>query len=291
MLPLLGILGLGMLTTIVPIMCVYFAYVASLVGLVLRRRMATIFIVGIVAVIGLESWVFSIDIALWAPTIIMVIVFWGFTLHTTETLRANNELRIKQDEIQRLATIAERERIARDLHDLLGHTLSLTVLKAELARKLIQGEETAAVKELEDIEAISREALKQVRETIQGYRTVGLMGEIENAKSALTSAGIEQQIEIEDLSLNPRIESALAMLLRESITNVIRHADAKHCDIKLSQIENRLLFSVSDDGNGTIRKEGLGIYGMRERVRELGGIFSIDDSRGVQVNIDLPALS
>lgn len=93
-----------------------------------------------------------------------------FCFHTTETLRATHELRIKQDEIQRLATIAERERIARDRYDLLGHTLSLTILKFNLARKVIGKEEAAAVKELENIESISRGALAQVRETIQGYR-------------------------------------------------------------------------------------------------------------------------
>ncbi len=288
-LPLLGILGLGMLTTVVPIMCVYFAYVASLVGLVLDRQMATISLVGIVAVIGIESWVFGLDIGLWAPTIIMVIVFGGFCLHTTETLRANSQLRIKQEEIQRLATIAERERIARDLHDVLGHTLSLTILKSKLAKKLMTTTETDAVKELEDIESISREALQQVRATIQGYRTVGLTGEVENAKRALEAAGIASDLQIDDFTLNPRIESALTMLLKESITNVIRHADAKHCDVKLSRTNKRLHFSVSDDGNGSVRKEGSGICGMRERVNELGGQLSIDDRRGVQINISLPA--
>jgi len=288
LLPVVGILALGILTKIVPILCIYFAYAASLVGLVFNRQMATISIIGIVAVIGVESWIFGLDAGLWATNIIMVIVFGGFCLHTAETLRANKELRTKQDEIQRLATIAERERIARDLHDVLGHTLSLIILKSKLARKLTNTTETEAVKELQDIESISRDALQQVRTTIQGYRTIGLTGEVENAKQALKAAGITSDLKIDECTLNPRIESALTMLLRESITNVIRHTEAKHCNVKLSRDKDRLLFSVSDDGNGTVRREGSGISGMRERVKELGGQLLINDRGGVRISISLP---
>lgn len=286
--PLVAILGLGMLMPIAPVTSVYYAYVASLAGFTLSRRLALVFILITIFIVGAESWLFNLDIDLWAPTTIMVIVFGGFCFHATQTLRANAELKSRQEEIQRLATIAERERIARDLHDLLGHTLSLTILKAELARKLIPVKPEDTLRELEDIEAICREALTQVRETVEGGRTIGLRGEVESVTKALKSASIEREMSIGEFTLPPKIESAIAMILRESITNVIRHAGAKHCKITLFQDNKQVLLSVDDDGRGSIFREGSGIKGIRDRVKELGGSMSICDSEGVKLNISLP---
>lgn len=286
--PLIAILSLGMLMPIAPVTSVYYAYVASLAGFTLSRRLALVFILITIFVVGMESWLFNLDIDLWAPTIIMVIVFGGFCFHATQTLRANAELKSRQEEVHRIATIAERERIARDLHDLLGHTLSLIILKAELARKLIHVKPEDTERELEDIEAISREALTQVRDTVEGSRTIGLSGEVESVKNALKTANIEKEMSIGDYTLPPKIESAIAMILRESITNVIRHAEAKNCKVTLFQDSKQINLSVDDDGKGSIFREGSGIKGIRDRVKELGGCMSICDTDGVKLNISLP---
>ncbi len=209
-------------------------------------------------------------------------------IHLAEQYRHGQRLQQAQDHAEEMAKIAERERIARDLHDLLGHTLSVIVMKSELASKLADRAPRRAIEEIRDVERVSREALIEVRHAVEGYRQHGLPGEMRNAALALHAAGVTLQTDVAPLALSPRQETTLAFALRESITNVVRHAAATVCRVSLRADGGRLTFVVEDDGRGGTPREGNGLHGMRTRVAEVGGTVSVDGGRGMRVIITLP---
>lgn len=155
----------------------------------------------------------------------------GFNLFYAQKDRADARLRMANSEIARLATIAERERIARDLHDLLGHTLSVITLKAELAGKLIPSQPEQAQEEIAQIESTSRQALSEVRAAVTGYRAKGFMAEIAGAKLALEAAGVRFSFGGDISVLTPLQETVLSLVVREAVTNIIRHANATEAEI------------------------------------------------------------
>lgn len=287
--PVGGMAALGFLT--VPFISsanIFILYASGVIGFLgTAKRSVTALAIMIIAV-ALQSWVLRYGIEYWAPTVVLAVVFGGFCINWTETERTNAKLRIKQEEIERLAKLAERERIARDLHDLLGHTLSLNVLKARLANKLISRDIAKASQEINDIEQISRDALQEVREAVQGYRTVGLAGELENALLALEAADIAGEFSTADIMLEPTQENVLAMVLREAVTNVVRHSGAKRCHVRLSQSETVIRLEVDDDGRGGRFVEGSGLSGMRERLVTSGGELRIVSANGMTVTATLP---
>ena len=146
--------------------------------------------------------------------------------------------------------IAERERIARDLHDLLGHTLSLITLKAELARKLVDRDPQRAKQEMQDVEHTSRAALADVREAISGYRGQGFAAELLRARQTLQTAGITVDCEASQVPLSPAQETVLALALREAVTNVVRHAQAQTCSVRLGRDEQLCTLEIADNGCG-----------------------------------------
>jgi two-component system, NarL family, sensor histidine kinase DesK len=184
--------------------------------------------------------------------------------------RANRKLRLAHEEIEHLAKVAERERIARDLHDVLGHTLSVIILKAELAGKLIDLDPERAKAEIGDVERTSRAALADVRSTIRGYRSHSLEEELKQAKATLETAGVAVKSEEGTVGLTPAQESVVALLVREAVTNVVRHAHARNCQLRLAPMNGNCLLEIEDDGRGGLETEGNGLRGMRERVQALG---------------------
>jgi two-component system sensor histidine kinase DesK len=223
-----------------------------------------------------------------APALVFTIVIGAANIFDAERGRAERRLRRADEEIERLATLAERERIARDLHDLLGHTLSVIVVKSELAARLVEREPERAGAEMHDVERIGREALSEVRAAVAGYRAQGLRGELEGARRALDAAGVEATIEAELPSLPIAAESALAFALREAVTNVVRHAGARHADIRIGVEGSDVVLEVTDDGRGGSESEGAGLTGMRERVAALGGSVRHDGASGTLVRVTLP---
>lgn len=214
----------------------------------------------------------------------------GFSsIQGAERRRYAKWLEQAQEENTRLAAIAERERIARDLHDLLGHTLSVITLKAELAAKLVGRDPARAAQEMRDVERISREATQQVREAVQGYKSRGLQGELAGAKLALEAAGIALEYYAEPVSLSSNQESVLALAVREAVTNVIRHSGAKSCTVRVRQEEGGICLEVKDDGRGGDLREGFGLVGMRARVEALGGTLTLANTNGCGLTIHLPS--
>ena len=224
---------------------------------------------------------------------------WGFislfsfavgagNLFSAQRMRANQKLSLAHEEIEHLAKVAERERIARDLHDVLGHTLSLVVLKSELAGKVLHQDPERARKEIAEVEQIARTALGEVREAIRGYRSEGLAAELHRARATLDAAGVSLDCAATTPKLLPAQESVLSLIVREAVTNIVRHACASHCRISLEQDAARTLLLVEDDGRGGIRSEGTGLRGMRERVASLNGRFQILSEKGTRLEIEVP---
>ncbi|WP_313301185.1 sensor histidine kinase [Stenotrophomonas sp.] len=188
-------------------------------------------------------------------------------------------LQLSQDEVRRLATTAERERIGRDLHDLLGHTLSLITLKLELARKLYDRDDARARQEIGEAEAIAREALAQVRSAVTGIRASDLAGELASARLLLEC----QRVHLQYTPPPPMpvdVERGLALVLREAATNIARHAQATRVQVDFMLEERQLAMQIRDDGRGGVQAEGNGLCGMRERAMALGGQLSLQSPRG-----------
>ncbi|HEX7814659.1 sensor histidine kinase [Dyella sp.] len=202
----------------------------------------------------------------------------------------NAQLRLSHDEVRRLAATAERERIGRDLHDLLGHTLSLITLKLELSRKLFDRDLDAARREMADAEAVARHALAEVRSAVTGIRATDLAAELASSRLLLESGGVHLDYVLPSLTLPVDVERALALILREAATNISRHAQASRAAVSFELRDHRLSVKVSDDGRGDIGEDGNGLCGMRERVRKLGGRLSIQSPKGqgTTLCIDVP---
>jgi two-component system, NarL family, sensor histidine kinase DesK len=172
----------------------------------------------------------------------------------------------------RLAISAERERVARDVHDVLGHSLTVVTVKADLAARLVEADPTRAKAELEDIQRLSRQALAEIRATVGGLRAAPLSTELVAARSALTGAGIEPVLPPDDQGVDPRYRPVVGWVLREAVTNVVRHSGARRCEVQLGA--DRL--AVRDDGRGINgAAEGNGLRGLRERVTGTGGRLTL----------------
>jgi two-component system, NarL family, sensor histidine kinase DesK len=203
--------------------------------------------------------------------------------------RADTKLRMAQEEIEQLAAVAERERIARDLHDVLGHTLSVIVLKAELAGRLIERDPQRAAEEIADVEKTARTALSEVRAAIGGYRSQGLPAEMGLARSTLQSAGVTLACESPLPQLHAAEETVICLAVREAVTNIVRHAQATRCHMRFTiSPDGYHTLLISDDGPHPKLQEGNGLRGMRERVQSLGGRLSITTDPGVTLLIELP---
>ena len=186
-----------------------------------------------------------------------------------------------------LALVAERDRVARDVHDVLGHSLTALSIKAELAGRLIDVDPSRARTELESIQETARQALAEVRSTVGGLRAANLEAELATAPAVLADAGIETRLVGSVADTDPRHRTLLAWVLRESVTNVIRHARASVVSIELSATG----LVVADNGIGLDhggRTEGNGLLGMRERVGAAGGTLRLVSGPGTRVEVVLP---
>jgi two-component system sensor histidine kinase DesK len=267
----------------------FFIYSASMVPFAVETELsAALVIAAVVAVAGLEGWLLHLSHGFTFPAMFLSTFIGGGNIFFAQRTRHIEKLRRAHDEIEHLAKIAERERIARDLHDVLGHTLSLITLKSELAGKLIERDAAQAKKEIHDVEQTARQALADVRQAIGGYRSKGLVEEIKQARSTLETAGVKADVRSMPVTLSATHESVLALVLREAITNVVRHAQARHCLVQLERVNGHCRLEIQDDGRGGSSAEGNGLRGMRERVEALGGIVERDTRRGTRLTIALP---
>ena len=204
------------------------------------------------------------------------------------------ELRSAREELTRLAVSEERLRFARDLHDLLGHSLSLITLKSELAGRLLPAEPAKAATEVHDIEGVARQALSEVREAVAGYRRPTLDEELIGASEMLEAAGITCRIVNEAGVLPNAVDAVLAWVVREGTTNVIRHSRARHCRILLAREGEEVYAEITDDGEGYQGESGgdagSGLSGLYERVANLAGHVEAGSQPdgGFRLHVSLP---
>ncbi|HEX9130694.1 MAG TPA: histidine kinase [Ktedonobacteraceae bacterium] len=212
---------------------------------------------------------------------------------------ALRNLHATREELARLKVEEERLRMARDLHDLLGHTLSLITLKSKLAGRLVEQEPARAAHEIREVERVARQALREVREAVAGYRQPRLAHEVDSARQLLEAAGIECSLEYTELELPAVSDVVLAWMVREGVTNVIRHSHARHCLIRLNRDHDAVRTEVINDGDRRERalsaqdREGLGLAGLTERVTSLGGSIEAGPVRtpgktGFRLWVELP---
>ncbi|MEU5128050.1 sensor histidine kinase [Streptomyces mobaraensis] len=183
--------------------------------------------------------------------------------------RTMRELREARAAVAQLAANEERLRLARDLHDLLGHSLSLITLKSELAGRMLPDRPEQAAQQVADIERVSRQALVDVREAVTGFRRPTLEGELAGARTALAAAGITVDLTRAGTGhpdLAPDAEGALAWALREAVTNTVRHSGAHRCEVSLAESGDELRLTVTDDGRGPQCPHGNGLTGLAERL-------------------------
>ncbi|MFI8422964.1 sensor histidine kinase [Streptomyces sp. NPDC085479] len=193
-------------------------------------------------------------------------------LALNETVR---ELRGTREELARAAVEKERLRFSRDLHDLLGHTLSVIVVKAEAARRLAPGDLDAALGQISDIETVGRQALTEIREAVTGYREGSLGTELDRARDALASADVEPVVRRSGPPLEPATEALLGWVVREAATNVVRHARATRCEIAVTSGPERARLTVTDNGRGpSPGASGSGLRGLAERLAAAGGTLT-----------------
>lgn len=202
----------------------------------------------------------------------------------------NLKLRMSHEQIRQLAATAERERIGRDLHDLLGHTLSLITLKLELSRKLFDRDPATARRELAEAEEVARHALAEVRAAVTGIRAAGFAAELASAALLLRTSGVQLDQHLQVSNLPEAIECTLALVLREAVTNIARHAQATLARVSLLRTGDGVRMSIEDNGRGGITAHGNGLNGIRERVQSLGGSLQVASrqGRGTLLDIHLP---
>ncbi|MGW9118824.1 sensor histidine kinase [Streptomyces sp. NPDC055663] len=207
------------------------------------------------------------------------------------------ELRATRQELARTAVEKERLRFSRDLHDLLGHTLSVIVVKSEAARRLAPRDMDAALTQVADIESVGRQALTEIREAVTGYREGSLATELDRARSALTAAGIEPVLRRSGPPLAPQAEALLGWVVREAVTNVVRHSHATTCSFVVEGTAEQVRLTVTDDGSGpgpdapaTPGIGGTGLTGLTERLAAAGGSLRAGPGpgRGFVVTARLP---
>jgi two-component system sensor histidine kinase DesK len=192
-------------------------------------------------------------------------------------------------EIQRRDKTSERERIAKDMHDVLGHSLSSLALKAELARRIFPTDPGRALREISDIEHIARQGLQEMRCAINGYYSGDICAELDRVEALLKAADVSVERRWEQLDMPPAYERVLALIVREAVTNILRHSQAKVCCLAVFRIGGAYRLDISDNGRGGRLEEGIGMRSIRTRAEALGGTAVWSSDIGTRLSVTLPA--
>jgi two-component system, NarL family, sensor histidine kinase DesK len=268
---------------------VFSIYAAAMVPQVRQPRRAggalSVYALAILA-FGLltgQHWFF------WALPLVLGVMVGIGNMSRTLLERKNAALVAAQSEVRTLAELAERERIARDLHDLLGRSLTLVAVQADLAVKLSSRDPDAAAAEMRAVAETARAALAEVRGAVAGLQRASLPHELDHSCAALRAASIDPLVSGAVDRIEAQAGAVLAMALREAVTNVIRHADARACRIELTAEGRNARLIVADDGHGLAAPEGNGLRGMRARLAAAGGKLQIgSDTGGTRLEASVP---
>jgi two-component system sensor histidine kinase DesK len=281
--------------------------VSAIAGVLLPARSAflTVMLLTLLALgasVGVAGGVGATD---WLHVVPLVLLVRGLGLDMAGLARlasALREVHMARGELARVAVIEERLRMARDLHDLLGQSLSMITLKSELAARLIGLDPLQAAQEMRDVEQAARRTLREVRAAVAGYRQPTVSGELEGARQLFEAAGIEWAIEQQGERLPSAVDAVLAWAVREGVTNVIRHSRALSCQIRITNERGTVTMLVINDrpcapkSNGAPAHQGSGLAGLAERVAAYGGRVAADPLRvdgapAFRLCVQLPAAS
>ena len=258
------------------------------------------FIVGLPVFFLSWRWVWITSLSLLGVGVVASLLAWGWwpaamlwgiavmVLVISVVSRAMEEQQERQrEDLGRLQLTEERERVARDVHDVLGHSLTVVSMKTELAQRLVDVDPARAKAELAEVQDLARTALAEIRATVGGLRVARLADEVESARVALRGAGIEADLPADVSVVDPRHRITVAWVLREAVTNVVRHSRADRCRVTLAS--DGLV--VEDDGRGLSgHREGNGLRGLRERVEQAHGELELGpgaDGRGTRLEVRL----
>ncbi len=265
-------------------------YAAATVARLHVRRHAAIGIAVIAGTILTTGILLREPLGWWGPSLLFIVMTGGVTMSTVAFYERTQALLASQEEVRRLAGTAERERITRDLHDVIGRTLTLVALKADLAGKLLDRDPAAARAELTAIAEAARSGLAEVRAALAGQVGGTLAHETSASLAALETAGIEPVVTGDPAAVPADAGAVLAMTLREAVTNVIRHAGARHCAIGFEAGAGDARLVVEDDGVGLSFREGNGLRGMRQRLVAAGGRLELQSLQpGTRLEASVPA--
>jgi two-component system sensor histidine kinase DesK len=284
---IIGIVLIGTLVALItPTASSLFIYAAAFCSRLKPLKYAVSILVVLLLWIAAISWFFSFEVYFYIPTLVFTLIVGVLNIYQYALHKNKQELILSRKETQRLAKVAERERIARDLHDLIGHTFSVITLKADLAGRLLDKRQDKDLEkariEIKQLEEISRDALSQVREVVSGYRTSDLLSELANAKNVFASVDIQfhyqfENIDEQQIELDSTSNKELAIVLRELVTNIIKHAKATQVTVTIKHEDGKIVLCMQDDGQGfeNTQHKGFGIKGIEERIQKLKGFVNI----------------
>ena len=320
--PRLAIWGLGVIFALAVLACVvygsdwlaFWIYVSAATGFAFPgRRGAMLAVLGVSACYAVLGWLTHATMGNFLITLLPVVLIGWAMIGFRMQIMLTRELCQARETVAKLAANDERLRLARDMHDLTGQSLSLVTLKSELARKMLArlpqtSERDAALTEVDDIGRVSRQTLHDIREAVSGYRRPTLAIEIITARTALGSAAMalddDPGLTLRSGTFDADAEAALAWCLREAVTNVIRHSGAKNCRVRLTQHDGEMSLEVSDNGRGlsgragrvrepeSMNAVGSGLRGMSERLAAIDGRLSLgqaEAARGFRLIATVPA--
>jgi two-component system, NarL family, sensor histidine kinase DesK len=289
--PIAGIvLVAALITPVNPGSIAMFAYAGFFIGFAYSLKRYLLLITLLLALLVLLELALTIHWNLFLIMGIPIVLAVSF-LGRAEQAKLRQRLAEQQsgDEIKQLATMVERERIGRDLHDILGHTLSSIILKADLAEKLLARQQAeAAQQQLTELSQIARDALSQVRQSVSGYKHQGLTAEVARLLSRLRDAGFVAELTGEIPQLNSRRETAVVLALTELVTNIMRHSKGDSCQLCFTEQAGTLKIYLSDNGRQADVKEGNGITGLRERLTAINATLTLQHNQGLTATIELP---
>ncbi|MEE4175697.1 MAG: histidine kinase [Xanthomonadales bacterium] len=269
---------------------VFLIYAVASAGFLRPMRLSMVVFVLCAAVyVAGAAWVERHPLEM-AVAMLLAIIIWFSCYSSSESIFEHERAeRARALDLQQ-ASLIERERIARDLHDLLGHTLTLVSLKADLVERLMDSDPDKARTELRTLQAGSREALADVRSALSGLTATTIRAELENAAAALGAAGVALTVHGNAPILDPERESAFGLMLREAVTNIIRHSSATQAEIRFALEDGVHSLEVTDNGEAEAFIEGNGLTGLRRRLEQIGGMLSVHraEATGVQLRAMLP---
>jgi two-component system sensor histidine kinase DesK len=268
------------------VFCVYLAVLT----VATRRRFSLPIVLAMTVVVGLlprfvPGWGGAVNWNTALSVLLVSLAMFGFF----KIVQSNIALAAARAEVARLAAENERSRIARDLHDLLGHSLTTITVKAGLARRLAEhGDAERAFAEISEVEKLSRRTLGDVRAAVSSHHEVTLTGELATAREVLRAAGIVSELPGSVAEVEPTLSELFGWVVREAVTNVVRHSRANHVRITLGPT----YVEVFDDGRGGgLPGMGNGLRGLRERVGAAGGTLTVSGGlTGFKLRAEVPVL-